>query len=303
MLGLVLAVAALTTAAAPPVPGRPGELRGTVTRADGSPVRRFSVNGMKFADPAGAFKILVPPQGTFRVVVRADDLAPSVIQVQGAEGKKLVMPDIQLGGGVDVLGEVVDAESGKPVSDAFVALADPAQIDRLRFVRGERLSEIAVSGRGGWFMIPRAPRCLALLVVRHPGYLTEFVPVNTREPLPTIRLHRGGGVAGTIRDRRGTPMGGVRVVAVSEDALDAAEAVADASGRYAIRGLRPGSYRVVALTLAEAVEGPGALVADGRTVNAPIEVNRGPRIIQLPDLAVGAAPAAVRTAAAAVAAR
>jgi hypothetical protein len=283
---LPLLVAVVVAATQPLVPGRPGELRGTVTRSDGTAIKRFTVNAMQFSDPRGAFKILVPPEGTFRVVVRADGLAPSVIHVQGAEGKRLVMPDITLGKGEDVVGEVVDAETGKPVSEARVALADPAQIERLRLIRGEKLTDVAVTGKGGWFKIPRAPRCLALLVVRHPGYLPEFVPVNTRDRLPAIALHRGGGVAGSIRDARGMPVAGVRVLALSEEARDGAEAVADRFGRYKVEGLRPGHYRIVALPPGGAVETP-AVVSDGSVASAAIEVKGRTKQMDLPDLIIG----------------
>ncbi len=120
-IALPLAVGAATLK----IPGAPGELRGSVSRADGTPVTSFTVNAVRFENPRGAFHILVPPEGTFRVVVRAPGLAPGVVHIQGAEGKKLVMPDIVLGRGEDVLGEVLDAETGKPLPGAYVALADP----------------------------------------------------------------------------------------------------------------------------------------------------------------------------------
>lgn len=230
-----------------PIPGVPGELRGQVTRKDGSPVTAFTINGMRFNDPNGAFKILVPPEGHFRVVIRATGFAPNFIQVEGAAGKKLTLPEIVLGQGEQLLGEVVDAATQMPVRDAAVSLADPAKIERLRFVRPERLAEVSKTGVGGYYMLSRAPRGLLLLVVRHRDYLPEFVPVNTRQRPPVVTLHKPGALSGTVRDATGGLAAGVKVVAISEKVYDGGETVTDSFGRWSLKGLRPGPYKVHAL--------------------------------------------------------
>ena len=295
MTSLVLA---LSLAAASPAPGTPlvppppGELRGQVTRASGAPVTRFTVNGVAFEDPEGMFRVLTPPSGEFRVVVRADGFAPNVFHVQGASGKKLFVPEIRLGEGEHLLGEVVDAETGDPIPAARATLADPATLERLRFIRPERVAGLGVTGGGGWFELRRAPRGLLVLVVQHPDYLPEFVTVNTRDPLPPIRLHRGGVLGGTVRDARGAPLAGVRVVAVSEQAGDGAEATADASGRFALRPLRPGRYRVVALPFGEAADAGEVELADGRAADVAIAVRRKVRSLELPAMELGMGAAA-----------
>ena len=93
------------------------------------------MNGVAFESLEGRFKVLTPPQGEFRVVVRADGYAPNVFHVQGASGKKLQIPEIRLGSGEHVLGEVLDAETEMPVAEARASLADPAKLERLRFIR------------------------------------------------------------------------------------------------------------------------------------------------------------------------
>ncbi len=279
-------------AAAVPVPGRPGELRGRVTRSDGTPVPAFLVNGVRFSDSQGSFKILTPPEGEFRIVIRADGFAPTVIHVTGASGKKLSIPDIFLGSGEDVIGEVLDAETGLPVVAARVALADPAQISRLRLVRPERLSEAATTGSGGFFRLARVPRGRLLLVVQHPDYLPEFVAINTREAGPTILLHRGGSIAGTVRGSRGEPVSGARVLAISDEVEDAQEVAADAEGRFALSGLRPGQYVVLARAAgAGSLRPQPVAVADGRVASVGF-VARGTRMrMELPDVDVAPPPA------------
>lgn len=284
---MIAILAALALAAAPAVPLPPGELRGQVTGAGGAPVTRFTVNGVRFEDPEGMFRILTPPQGEFRVVVRADGFAPNVFHVQGASGKKLWVPEIRLGAGEHLVGEVLDAATGEPVADARATLADPAKLERLRFVRPERVSELVTTGEGGWFELRGAPRGLLVLVVQHPDYLPEFVQVNTRAPLPPVRLHRGGGVAGVVRDATGAPLPGVRVLAISEEAGDGAETNADIRGRFELTRLRPGRYRLVAMPHGEAIEGGQVQIADGRVANAAIELRSRKRQLELPTLQLG----------------
>jgi hypothetical protein len=290
MTPLLLVIAALVTGSAGPalVPPPPGELRGQVTRAGGEPVPRFTVNGVAFQDPTGSFRILTPPEGEFRVVVRADGFAPNVFHVQGASGKQLQIPEITLGAGEHVLGEVVDAQTDEPVPGALATLADPARLERLRFIRPERLAEVGTTGSGGWFELRRAPRGLAVLVVQHPEYLPAFVSVNTREPLPKVRLQRGATLSGTVRDARGAPVPGIQVVVLSTEANDGAEAAADARGRFEIRGLRPGRYGIAALPFGEAVDGGQIDLGDGQVGDVTIVLRRRVRQLDLPVLELGA---------------
>lgn len=297
MLPLSIVLAASTALPTTlPVPPPPGELRGQVTRADGSPVARFTVNGVQFDDREGRFKVLTPPSGEFRVVVRSDGFAPNLFHVQGASGKKLDIPEISLGDGEHVVGEVVD-DAGAPVPGAHATLVDPSRLDRLRFVRPERVTDVGVTGRGGWFELRRVPRGLLVLVVGHPEYLPEFVPVNTRRPLPIVKLHRGGGVAGTVRDARGAPVPGARVVALSPDAGDGGEVHADVRGRFELRRLRPGRYQVAAFVAGVAAEVGGVEVSDGRAAEVSLRLS-GRRPMELRTVELGVAPTSSRAVAA-----
>lgn len=260
-----------------PLPGAPGELRGQITRKDGTPVTSFTVNGMRFNDPAGNFKILVPPEGHFRVVIRAAGFAPNYIQIEGAAGKKLMLPEIVLGQGEQILGEVVDAESQMPVPGAAVSLADPAKVERLRFIRPERLADVSKTGIGGFYKLERAPRGLLLLVVRHPDYLPEFVPVNTRERPPVVTLHKPGALSGTVRDASGGLAAGVKVIAISEKVYDGGETVTDSFGRWVLKGLRPGPYKVHAIGKAAANGAPADVeVKDNQTQNMKLSLGGPP---------------------------
>ncbi len=268
-----LILAAASSAPLPGIPAPPGELRGQVVGRTGAPVARFTVNGVRFESPEGRFKVLTPPEGEFRVVIRAEGYAPNVFHVQGASGKKLQIPEIRLGQGEHILGEVLDAETEMPVQEARASLADPAKLERLRFVRPERVASVAVSGYGGWYEIKHAPRGLLVLVVSAPGYLPEFVPVNTREPLPPVYLHRGGTLGGAVRDMSGAPLPGARVVALSKDANDGAEGVTNRLGRFTFEKLRPGRYKVMALVGGRSAESGEVPVADGIETEVRVKVD------------------------------
>ncbi|HEX9308876.1 MAG TPA: carboxypeptidase regulatory-like domain-containing protein [Anaeromyxobacter sp.] len=270
LLALVLAA---TPIASNFVPAPPGELRGQVMGPSGAPVRQFTVNGVEFKDPEGRFKVLTPPDGEFRVVIRADGFAPNVFHVQGASGKKLQIPEIRLGSGEHVLGEVLDAETGMPVPEARASLADPAKLERLRFIRPERVAPLGVSGAGGWYELRRAPRGLLVLVVSAPGYLTEFVPVNTRDALPSVQLHRGGTLAGNVHNAAGAPIPGARVLALSKEANDGAEGRSDRAGRFEFEKLRPGRYRVVALAAERTGDAGEVEVQDGAVTEVSLRVS------------------------------
>lgn len=271
---VTLPIAALAAQGFVPLPGAPGELTGQVTRKDGTPVTAFNVNGMRFNDADGRFKILVPPEGSFRVVIRAAGFAPNFIQVEGAAGKKLNLPEVVLGQGEKFIGEVVDAETGMPVPGASVSLADPAKIERLRFVRPERLADVTKTGIGGYYLLAKAPRANLLLVVRHPDYLPEFLPVNTRGNAPAVTLHKPAALKGVIRDASGALAAGVRVVALSEQVYDGGETKTDSFGRWALTGLRPGPYKVHALGATASAAGSAIELRDGQTTTVALELGR-----------------------------
>jgi hypothetical protein len=153
------------------------------------------------------------------------------------------------------------------------------------------VASLGLTGNGGYFELRRAPRGLLVLVVQHPDYLPEFVPVNTRAPLPAVRLHRGGNVVGTVRDARGAPLPGVRVVAISEEAGDGAETNADVHGRFEMARLRPGSYRMIAVTAGKAAEGGRVEVADGKVAEVSIAVKARAKPVELPTIELGLGPA------------
>jgi len=175
------------------------------------------------------------------------------------------------------------------VVNARVGLADPSKVERLRFVRPERVGDLAATGSGGAFLIKKAPRGLLMLVVSHPDFLPAFVPVNTRGRIPTVEMQRPGRIAGMVRNEKGQPAAGARVVAVSPGSIDGGEVVADPGGGFEISGLRPGAYEIaVVRSGAPAPEPPSrVLVAYGAIAHVALDAGPPARRMALPEFQLG----------------
>ncbi|HET9553236.1 MAG TPA: carboxypeptidase-like regulatory domain-containing protein [Anaeromyxobacteraceae bacterium] len=242
---LALAAALPLLAAAEPPPGR---VAGRVVDARGAPVARFTVNGQLFYAGDGRYAVALPG-GDSRLVFRADGRAPAVVTAHatlgGTSGRRHTLPDVVLGGGVDLIGEVVDARTGDPLPAARAALAGSLDVGASP-AQPDRLSDLGGSGNGGAYLLRHAARGGGLLLVTHPDYLPAAVPVRPGAPLPTVALQRGGVIAGRAVGADGRPVAGARIVAASAVAGDAQEVLTDASGAFRLARLRPGSYSVAA---------------------------------------------------------
>ncbi len=192
-LAIALAVSNLARAggaAAVPIPAPPGRLAGRVVNGAGEPIAAFMVNGKRFADAGGWYEILAPIDD-FRLVIRATGFAPATVDVHataaGTSGRRFILPDITVGAGEERIGEVLDARTERPVVAARVALAGPPESARVSIMRPERLSDLASTGYGGIYLVKKAARGTALLVVSHPDYLPGVLLVPARGGLPTVR--------------------------------------------------------------------------------------------------------------------
>jgi hypothetical protein len=199
--------------------------------------------------PQGRFEVAGPADGGLAsVIVQSEGLAPSVVRTLVPEDTEVPLSDVALGPGVDLVGEVLDAATLRPVVEARATLADPVEVERLR--EGQRLTRLVdpgLTGKGGIFLVSRAPLGSFLLVIYHPGYRLEVQEIDTTAGYVHATLHRGGAIAGSVRGAGGAPVAGARVVAVSPAALDAAETRTDGSGRFRLGAVRPGRYQLLPL--------------------------------------------------------
>jgi RNA polymerase sigma factor (sigma-70 family) len=187
-------------------------------------------------------------------------------------------------GSATLRGSISDTGGG-PIASATVWLLDQNQPDEpyLSRSRGDGSYEITVE-----------PGLYVALVV-HPDYTIETRPITlgpagVRE---NLTLLPGGSIEGTVIDDAGTPVAGAKVTtlppplqATSDSPLRwklaatygaLLPALSDAQGRFVLRGLPPGSVRLVARTATHATTSPTSLeltLAENKT-GAAITVVHG----------------------------
>ncbi len=142
-----------------------------------------------------------------------------------------------------ISGQVVDAATGNPITGAVVTChGDSGQAGR------------AQTNERGAYRIPSLEpgryRVMAEARGYEPARYPDPVPVRPGQVTENINfrlrpVQEMGAISGRVTDQRtGEPISGAMVVAAGRDW--AGRARTDERGRYVIRGLRPGTYRVKA---------------------------------------------------------
>lgn len=149
---------------------------------------------------------------------------------------------------------VLDDETGVGLADARVAWVD-----------GAKTATPATTDEAGQAAIQRLPGVGSRepISVWLRGYVNEIVPgPSSGEPL-VVRLRRGVSISGVVRDDRGEPVAGARVVVsyvgasfrvwprrierVPARAAAGGDAITNARGEWEVQGLLPGmAFRVIA---------------------------------------------------------
>lgn len=161
-------------------------------------------------------------------------------------------------------GRLVD-QRGRPVANHPVWLVPDRGEELVVFFAHARPLRESVSDEQGYFALPRVPagrwwvgpaplpagdaRPLEERVAPLAQAL-EHAPGPRGEPVE-LRVVRGLGLAGALRDPEGQPLAGVIVRAAGLDSPLAVEASSDERGRFALGPLVPGAFRVLARPSAE----------------------------------------------------
>jgi len=243
---------------------RRAAVAGSVRRPDGSPVKSpFGVRASRggparaaaeasFSDPDGRFVIEDAPSGRISVSAsspRFVDSDPVTIEVAPATiAGGLVLLLKEAGG---VRGVVRRAVDDSPLEGALVTLG-VREFDPREFRRRANARDACVSGPDGRFTLEPVPPGKRAISVAHPDFATEFVFdifVTEGSPAGPIVVHakNGGGVFGDVFGPDGQPEEGAFVALVSGRFNVRRSTFTDSLGAYALRGARPGKYRVLAL--------------------------------------------------------
>jgi hypothetical protein len=286
------------------------ELHGRVLDAAGAPLSGARIklsllegDGLEsaaaFSGEDGAFAALGLVAGRWRLTAGRDGFQPRSLEIAVPAADEVVV-SLEEDPGFEVL--VTDTK-GAPVAGARVALRHPTGGIAL----GQRSAGTSAEGTVRLSGAPLGEDTRVPIEVRHPDYPAHqavFAGSQLAAGRVTVRIARGGEVAGRVRDGAGRavrgatvrleplaavqPGGGDAPPARSPGDIDGARSAARSardgarsvrsveSGEFAFRGLLPGAYRVVALPPGSAAGTPVEVaVVEGETTEADVTLETG----------------------------
>jgi large repetitive protein len=233
-----------------------GGVAGTVSGPEGKPVAGATVlveSALPFGgrpadltstDARGRFEFLGMDPGAYRLVARHADFAPAWTSVTVERGSD-AQADFALAAPVAITGRIVGDEAKPLAGRAAIAEADGQAPPR-----GIAPTLTAEAGADGRFRIaPVAPGSF-VLSVSAPGYGARRVEASVgARPAVTdlgdVELETGLVIKGHVRDTTGLPIADARLMAFRDrPGEDRGEGRTDATGAFAIGGLKPGTYRL-----------------------------------------------------------
>jgi protocatechuate 3,4-dioxygenase beta subunit len=254
-----------------------GGVRGQISGPQGQAIRSFSLELMRVNQGTAQYGItnrrlqienengeyLFPDldRGTYVLLVRADDYAPTYTAGFYIERSMVDDVDLVLQTGGILIGKVLDPD-GNPLAGAKVSLRGRDynqwhQNSLFGTAIGDPNNVPATSTSSdskGMFTLKQAFPGQHQLEVSHANFLTinagVYVQADGRTQVGEIQLERGGAVLGTVRTKDGQYAAGASVYLTlkeSEAGFFNRKALADAKGRYRFDGLRPGLYQVSAM--------------------------------------------------------
>jgi protocatechuate 3,4-dioxygenase beta subunit len=264
-------------------------LTGTVTDASGGPISGARIDAAKLGSmvrPADAIASTVTgADGTYKLTVAEGQLlvaasepsySPQSRYIEvGASG---VSADFQLVPGGVIEGVVRDEATREPIPGARVR----AQRDAPAMMLGERAVHGVATGADGRFRItglrpgayeldaratPRASRAATIVGLGVAEQITDVEIIVARAPL----------LRGNVVDEGGAPVPNIDVHAFTGSG-QSGDGTTDAKGRFAIEGLTPGNYMVVARDEQFLPAGVTRIELADKDVDVKVNVRRGLRI-------------------------
>jgi protocatechuate 3,4-dioxygenase beta subunit len=203
-------------------------------------------------DGKGEFILTDMRPGYYRLEFEAAGLAPLVTQVfQLAEGEEKNLGELRFSAGWTLEGTLRGTE-GRPVSGAEIRLTDKGEMNVERTLKTE-------SGGKGEYRIKGLLDGVYTVRIKHTDYAQAVfrnVEINGKTigtgkafTLDAV-LGRGGRITGEVRGLDERPVEGVNIalqdLSAKWDSDDQPErAATDASGRFAIKNVRPGKWRLL----------------------------------------------------------
>ena len=251
-----------------------------MTSKDGS----FTMNGID----EGQFSIKVAAAGY------ADTFSEDFEVTQGLTTTDIL---IKMSVGGTITGLVLDSTTGEPLSGAIVTTQDNNYQDNpLMRMFGASMprrttQQRTLTGKDGRFELNMLAPELYQVRIQHPSF-PLLVLDNQRvvEGAPTdigsIRLEPGSTIRGTVYDGAGSPLSGatISILSTAEDLRTHLEGRTNSEGRYILRNVPEGSYRMTAQRPTKGGDPFGPIV-DMKNSEIQIKVGRGQEYTQ--DLNLG----------------
>ncbi|MFT5287234.1 MAG: 5-hydroxyisourate hydrolase-like protein (transthyretin family), partial [Planctomycetota bacterium] len=219
----------------------------------------------KFSSADGSFTLTGVSEGRYGVKVEAAGFAATYSEdFEVSQGLATTDILVSMNQGGRITGTVLDATSGKPLKGVTIMTQDNNFQDN-PFMRlfaqstPRRTSEnkTRTDKDGNFELMMLAPELYQIQVV-HPSYPTESVNnlrVNEGQAteMGTIQLQSGGTVRGTVFDGAGQALPGatVQLISVNRDQTVHIEARTSAEGRYILRNVPAGSFKLSAASASD----------------------------------------------------
>jgi 5-hydroxyisourate hydrolase-like protein (transthyretin family) len=241
-------------------------------------------------DVPGAFVVTGLATGDYAVEITANGYAPSMSETFRID-QGTVTPDVvvRMSAGGALAGRIVDA-TGRPVADAIVTTNDNGYVKNpLSDILGG-LQARTTTGRStrtdadGRFELDMLRPETYQLEVEHPDYTKQItrdlrVVDGSVVEVPTISMTSGGILRGMVYGVDGLPAAGAKVSLQGTGQVGIVQpmqAIAGPDGRYTIRRIAGGTYKVSATRPnAETSGNPFDMILDMRKSEQTIDIVEG----------------------------
>ncbi len=248
-----------------------------------------------FASKDGTYRLAGLDEGEFVVEVEAQGFAKTASERFRVE-QGIFTPeiDVALTLGGTLQGRVVSAATGAPISGAKVITHDAGFVRHPlsemfgSFTARDTTDRHARTGADGRFSLGLLAPGTYQIEVDHPEHVTQTVnnlnvaDGNAPTDAGDVRLSSGGIVRGTVTDKAGKPLLGATVTLAGMEPGRVYNERTDASGRYRIRRVAMGGYRITAqrATGSGGVGNPFEVLQDVEQTKSQIFVGDNADVVQ-----------------------
>ncbi len=237
-----------------------GTIQGTVVDRDGKPIAHLELLAVSTSDvegrpvyaggtsdQRGAFTMRSVPPGEYYLAVALDAFDHTkphettlVVRADQVATGRLVIAAKQ---GI-IQGTVVD-ERAQPISDAYVvAVPQPQGVSDVEMYARFSFDDPAVTATDGTFSLPVLATGEYLLHAQRKGGGEVFLGHIVAGSTVTLQIHATASIIGTVRGAGGTPPEQMTVEVSDPTGFDRREQLFQTAGRYAIRDLPKGKYKL-----------------------------------------------------------